>query len=41
MQCAKCGDEFPNLASALKHCQREHGMTRQQAQNEIRTHKGR
>lgn len=39
MECAKCGDEFDTLAQVLKHCQREHGMTRQEAQNEIKEHR--
>lgn len=38
--CDICNDEFGSLADALRHCQREHGMTRQQAQNEIKEHTG-
>ena len=39
MNCSKCGKAFSDLATALAHCQREHGMTRQQAQNELKLHR--
>lgn len=38
LTCAKCRQTFTDLATALAHCQRKHGMTRQQAQNEMKLH---
>ncbi len=37
--CAKCGDEFIKLVEAIQHCVRKHGMTHQQAQNELKLHR--
>ena len=36
--CARCGEKFHQLAGALGHAIRQHGMTRQQAQNELKIH---
>lgn len=39
--CTKCGESFHQLVGALGHAMREHGMTRQQAQNELKLHRKR
>jgi hypothetical protein len=41
LTCAKCTKTFNDLGKALAHAQREHGITRQQAQNEIKLHRRR
>ena len=41
LTCSKCGKGFSTLAEALRHCQKAHGITRQQAQNEIKIHRRR
>lgn len=38
--CSKCKDGYDTLPGALGHAMRAHGMTRQQAQNEIKVHRG-
>jgi hypothetical protein len=38
-QCAKCGLPVRSLAAGLDHAIRNHNLTRQQAQNEIKRHK--
>jgi len=36
--CGKCGAPMRSLAAGLDHAIRNHNMTRQQAQNEIKKH---
>jgi len=37
-KCAKCGKLFNNLDEGLRHVQKVHGATRQDAQNERKLH---
>lgn len=37
--CGRCGAPMRSLAAGLDHAIRNHDMTRQQAQNEIKIHK--
>lgn len=38
MNCPRCSKTFLSLKEGLQHCQKVHGMTRQQAQNERAIH---
>lgn len=39
-RCGKCGASVRSLPAGLDHAIRNHNLTRQQAQNEIKIHKG-